>query len=108
MNRIRELRQQMGWKQEDLATRLNVKRTTVSNYEVGFRDLDSATINRLCDIFGCTADYLLCRTINPDPVISDEDAELLHAFHDAPPSVAAAILTLLQPYRKENEADRAI
>ncbi len=108
MNRIKDLRIANQMKQSDLAKMLNCSPTTISNYEVGYRDLDSETIRRLCDIFDCTADYLLCRSTNAKAVISDEDSELLQAFHSAPPSVAAAILTLLQPYRKENEADQAI
>ena len=95
-------------KQSDLAKLLNCSATTISNYEVGYRDLDSETICRLCDIFGCTADYLLGRSGNPKPVISDADASLLQAYHDAPPSVITAINALLQPYQKENEADQAI
>jgi Predicted transcriptional regulators len=106
MNRIRQLRQEKGWRQEDLAEQLNTKRQTVGNYETGERGIDMETICRICDIFGCTADYLLGRSSSPAPVISDEDAALLQAFHVAPPSVAAAIITLLQPYQKGNEADQ--
>ena len=106
MNRIRELREKRGWRQEDLAVMLHKNRQSVGNYETEARGLDVETIQQLCDIFGCTADYLLCRSNNPEPVVSDEDADLLQAFHAAPPSVAAAIQTLLQPYRKENEEDR--
>lgn len=108
MNRIKELRASNDMKQTDLAKLLNCSPTTISNYEVGYRDLDSDTICRLCDIFGCTADYLLGRSTNPEPAISDADAALLQAYHAAPPSVAAAITTLLQPYQKETEADQAI
>lgn len=110
MNKIRELRQSRGWTQDDLAKKLNASRQSVGSYETEFRGLDVATICRICDIFGCTADYLLCRSENPAPVISDDDAALLAAFHAAPLSVTAAITTLLQPYREEskNEADQAI
>lgn len=110
MNRIRELRQSKGWTQEDLAKRLKTARQTIGNYETGFRGLDDVTILRLCDIFECTADYLLARSDNPLPEISDADAALLAAFHAAPLSVTAAITTLLQPYteEKQNEADQAI
>ena len=108
MNRIRELREANNWRQEDLAVRMNIKRQTIGRYETEALGIDASTINQFCDIFGCTADYLLCRSNNPEPVVSDEDADLLQAFHAAPPSVAAAIQTLLQPYRKENEADQAI
>jgi len=108
MNRIKELRLQKGLRQKDLAQMLNTSQQTIGRYESEEIGLDVLTIGRLCDVFECTADYLLCRSNTPEPAISDEDAELLQAFHAAPPSVAAAIQTLLQPYRKENEANQAI
>lgn len=77
------LRQSAGMQLDDVAAKLNVSRTTVSRYELEKRQLDPATIHALCDLFGCTADYLLGRSSTPWPVISDEDAQLLHAFHAA-------------------------
>ena len=83
MNRIRELRLLHGWKQTDLSYRIGASRSTVSKYETEDRQLDPATICTLCDLFGCTADYLLGRSASPLPVISDEDARLLAAYHAA-------------------------
>lgn len=108
MNRIRELRVAAGWRQQDLADKLKMAKTAVSKFELEQNDLSTEVIWKLCDVFGVTADYLLGRSSNPAPAISDEDAALLRAFHAAPPSVAAGILTLLQPYTEEKEADQAI
>lgn len=98
MNRIRELRQTNGWTQDELATRLNTKRTTISNYEVGIRGLDVDTILRLCDIFGCTADYLLGRSIQQRSAITDEDAALLAAYHEAPLEIQKIVNAALEAY----------
>ena len=65
MVRIKELRAEENMKQEDLAGRLKVSRQAVSNYENGSRQLDLSTIEQLCAIFGCTADYLLGLTDTP-------------------------------------------
>ena len=108
MNRIRELRVAAGWRQQDLADKLKMAKTAVSKFELEQNDLSTEVIWKLCDVFGVTADYLLGRSSNPAPAISDEDAALLRAFHAAPPSVVAGILALLQPYAKEKEADQAI
>lgn len=43
---------------------------------------------------------MLCRSANPSPLVSDADAELLQAFHAAPPSVVTAIQVLLTPYKR--------
>lgn len=83
MNRIRELRNLRGWTQAQLAKKIDVARSTVTMYENEDRQLDPALICTLCDLFGCTADYLLGRTESPLPVISDEDARILAAYHAA-------------------------
>lgn len=83
MNRIRELRLQNGWRQEDLADRLNTKYQTVGHYETGRRGLDVETILKLCEIFGCSADYLLGRSDLPSPELSAEEWELVAAFRQA-------------------------
>lgn len=85
MNRIRDLRAQRGWTQDDLAARLNLKRQAVGHYETGQRDIDSATIHRLCDIFGCSADYLLGRSPLPSPELTPEEEELLLSWRRATP-----------------------
>ena len=108
MNRIRELRVAAGWRQQDLADKLKMAKTAVSKFELEQNDLSTEVIWKLCDVFGVTADYLLGRSSNPAPAISDEDAALLRAFHAAPPSVVAGIQALLQPYTEEKEADQAI
>lgn len=97
MNRIRELRIARGWKQDDLGRVLNVGKGAVSRYEKELRQLDPATICALCDLFGCSADYLLGRSATPLPALSDEDARLLEAFHSAPPETQAAIRLLILP-----------
>lgn len=108
MNRIRELRVAAGWRQQDLADKLKMAKTAVSKFELEQNDLSTEVIWKLCDVFGVTADYLLGRSSNPAPAISDEDAALLRAFHAAPPSVVAGIQALLQPYMEEDKADQAI
>ena len=83
MNRIRELREASGWNQEDLGQRLNVGKGAVSRYEQEKRQLDPVLICALCDIFGCTADYLLGRSDNSMPAVNDSQARLLAAYESA-------------------------
>lgn len=103
MNRIRELRAVFGWTQAQLAQKIGTARTTVTMYEKEQRQLDPATIHALCDLFGCTADYLLGRSASPEPVVTEEDAQLLAAFHAAPPETQAAIRLLIMPPHVENK-----
>lgn len=86
MNRIRELRQELGWRQADLAEKLSTKRQTVARYETGERGLDIETIKRLCEIFGVTSDYLLGLSEVRSFEISDVELRLLDGFRRLSPS----------------------
>ena len=85
MNRIKELRKQNNWLQIDLAYRLNTKAQTVSRYELGDRGLDVETIHKLCDIFGCSADYLLGRSEIQKFELSEDEAALLEGYRALSP-----------------------
>ena len=100
MNRIRDLRQSMGWTQEDLATRMNTAKSVISRYETEKLGLDPVLINRFCDLFGCTADYLLGRSLSPAPVMSSQDALVLEAYHALPLELRRAVDGILEPYRE--------
>lgn len=101
MNRIRELREQRGWRQEDLAAMMHTRYQTVGRYERGDRGIDADTICQLCDIFGCTADYLLGRSSSPDPAVSEADAAVLSAYHAATPEIRNIVDAALAPYRND-------
>lgn len=85
MNRIRELRQELKWRQSDLAERLHTKRQTVARYETGERGLDVETIEKFCTIFGCTSDYLLGFSDQRRHDFTDEEAALINAFRELSP-----------------------
>lgn len=101
MNRLKELRASKGMRQADLSKLLNVQPTTISNYELGVREMDAPTILRLCEIFGCTADYLLGRSPLPSPELTPEEEELLLSWRRATPEIRAIIDAALAPYREE-------
>ena len=105
MNRIKELRLLNGWRQDDLAERMHTKKNTISRYETGERNIDADTINALCDIFGCTADYLLGRSLLPTSDLTEEEAALLLAWRSAEPHIQDGIRALLRPYWEESAAD---
>lgn len=98
MNRIRELREELGVKQAWLAQKLNLTQTAVSYYELGTRDPSAELIQRLCGIFDCSADYLLCLSDERRSAIQPEEAAMLAAFRAAPHTVQTAITVLLSPY----------
>ena len=98
MNRIRELRVSKNFTQVKLAELLNCTSTAVSKYEQGQLGLDAELINKLCGIFGCTADYLLCRSDSPSAVISEDEASLLRAYRAADDHTRAVVRLALEPF----------
>ena len=58
-NKLYELRKQKGFSQEELASRLNVSRQTVSKWELGESSPDMEKLVAMSDLFGITLDELV-------------------------------------------------
>lgn len=56
---IKRLREQKNWKQVDLAEKLGITRQALSHYETNRRDVDTALIQKLSEVFEVSADFLL-------------------------------------------------
>ncbi|MBQ8140603.1 MAG: helix-turn-helix transcriptional regulator [Clostridia bacterium] len=63
MLNIKKYRKRLGMTQADVAQKLNVTKSAVSQYETGARNPDIFMLKKLSDILECTADELL-ETIN--------------------------------------------
>ena len=98
MNRIKHLRIEKGWQQKELADKLHVKANTISRYENEQLGLDADLIINLCNVFGCTADYLLCRSDSPTQTISEDEAALLRAYRSADDHTKAVVRLALEPF----------
>ena len=57
--RLKELRNQRGYTQVGLSRALGVSQQAVGKWEMGRSTPDPATIARIADFFGASADYLL-------------------------------------------------
>lgn len=57
--RIKELREEKGLSQTQLAAELGLNQRTISNYETGVLEPNIQTIKKICKYFGVTAGYLL-------------------------------------------------
>ena len=101
MNKIKNLRVARGISQRDLGVLLNCTDVTVSRYETGQRDIDSATICKLCEIFGCSADYLLGRSDLPTGGPSEEEQALILAFRRADDRAREIVRLTLAPFIRE-------
>lgn len=104
MNRIKELRTALGMSQEALGKMMNCSFMTISRYERGEHEIDSDTICRLCEIFDCTSDYLLCRSSAKHPLVTDRQAALLDAYEKASPRDRKLIEEILAAYEEKKES----
>lgn len=85
--RIKTLREENGWLQQDLADRLkqryNLKtnRVTVTKWETGKQYPDAYPIKCLADLFGVTMDYLIG---NSDSRTGDDEDEIREELRSNP------------------------
>lgn len=63
---IKNLRKSRGYTQEELASKLNVVRQTVSKWEKGYSVPDAEMLKKLADIFDTDVSQLLGSTIEQD------------------------------------------
>lgn len=76
--RLRQLREEKEWTQEQLGEILNVSGATVNRYEKGLRNPAPETLIKLAEIFNISLDYLLGRINFRQP---DQAAEMPQKYH---------------------------
>lgn len=83
--RIKKLRLEKGYEQQDICDFLNIEQSTLSNYENDRRTPKPDMLAKMADFFGVTTDYLLGRKteltkkdqIEIDEYLSNFENELL-------------------------------
>ena len=68
------LRQEKGVSQRKAAGELGISQALLSHYENGAREPGLAFVCRACDYYGVSADYLLCRSQQPNAPQSTVEA----------------------------------
>lgn len=77
-SRIKELRIKYKLNQSELGNKINVGKTTISNWETGYSCPDMDSIIKLAEIFLVTTDYILGRTNNPkESLVPPEEGQIL-------------------------------
>lgn len=73
--RIRELRNELGLKQEELAEKLNFSKSSIGMYERNERKPDYDTLQKFANFFNVTRSYLLGDTDKRSDSDSDVDSD---------------------------------
>lgn len=79
MNRIKTLREEFGYTQQDLAKKLNSSKSVIGLYENETRKPSLEILLKLSEVFNCSIDYLLGKT-NVRNYDKDEQ-EFKFAYH---------------------------
>ena len=107
MNRIKELRTAQEMKQSDLAKILKCAPTAISKYENGQLEINSTLIKKLCDIFGCTADYLIGRSPTGGLQLTPEEENIILALRRADSRAIEIVNVALAPFKQEESSSKA-
>lgn len=102
-DRFKQLREESGLTQEELARRLGVSKGTVGNYESGARTprkLDD--LNSLADYFNVEIDYLLGRS-NDRPDFTLEELWIISCYRNADDDTRSGIKSILRRFDKSEE-----
>ncbi|MBU8905562.1 helix-turn-helix domain-containing protein [Desertibacillus haloalkaliphilus] len=65
--RLRQARKIRKLTQEELAKKVNTKKTTISNYETGYSSPSNDMLSDLANALSTSTDYLLGRSDDPSP-----------------------------------------
>lgn len=89
--KIKELRTEKGWTQDELAKRMGYRdKTAISKIEKNINDVNQSTIKKFAEAFGCdVTDFFLAAPVTPD------DMELIISYHRADPDTQNVIKRLL-------------
>ena len=81
--KIRLLRHQKGWSQEDVAKRLDISIPAFSKIETGITDVNLSRLNQISKLFGLSLVQLLSVTdAEEEKQVQDEIAELTKKLQD--------------------------
>lgn len=100
MIRLKELRQERGLNQQELALKINTTQRNISNWENGNSEPDIQMILKMSRFFGVTVDYFIgcCEEINENENSVFLDKTLINVLKNLTPDKKRALLTLLKDY----------
>lgn len=113
--KLKELRKQKGFSQDEVANALEITLRTYQNYEYGQREPSIEMIFKLADFFGVTTDYLLGRESEPNPLeqlakingLTITEEVLLEEYMKLDPQKRKVIIDFMKSGIKEAEKREA-
>lgn len=113
--RLKEARENAGYKQIDAAKKLGISNGTLSGYERSYRDPDTDILNKMADLYEVSVDWLLGKSDKPNQTEEEEfqafinDPELERWYRELPKSKEEDLRRLRKIWQiikeKENKED---
>lgn len=99
--RIIALRKSLNLSQQAFAERLGIKRTTISNYEIGRNDPVDSVVSLICREFGVREEWLrdgVEPMMSEDGVLQEMTDLVGRLFRDRPETFKARLISVLLRY----------
>lgn len=104
--RLRELRKERGLTQQQVANILSISARGYTYYELGKNEPSISTLNKLCDLFECSLDYLVGREDdfgnisikNPTAELTAEEQNLIKDYRALTPALQRMLQATLQTW----------
>ena len=92
--RIRDVRRERGWTQDQLANAVGVSRSAVAQWETGRSGQVGSTLTRLAEVLGVSPDYLLLGSSASDraPLLTGDEMALVRLYRLCSPAYRAYIV----------------
>ncbi len=79
-NKIKQLRNQKGFTQSELAKKLGISTSAVGMYEQGRREPDNQTLIRICNFFNVSSDWLISKIQYKEKTGTIEVSDVFNEF----------------------------
>ncbi|MDI7219518.1 helix-turn-helix transcriptional regulator [Leptospira santarosai] len=79
-DKVKKLRKEKGWSQDELASKISVHGRHIGKYENGSTMPNSETVIKMAKAFEVSTDYLLLEEANTNPASKIRDQVLLREF----------------------------
>lgn len=113
MNRIKQLREEFGYTQQDLANKIDGAKSTIAMYENETRKPSMEILIKLSEILDCSIDYLLGKSDIRNPEKKEEDplglAQIGFSLKDYNPPTKTQkeqLKTIIEAILKDNKKDK--
>lgn len=108
--RIQELRKELKLSQTDLATQIGVSKSQMIRYESKGGQPTADVLNKLAEVLGTTADYLLNGNMNEKASQTIKDTTILQRFkeiEELPPHEQSTIMEIVSAYIRDFKTKQA-